>query len=254
MEDTKAKELLSAERPRVEGLLKDIDEAGADDRTAADQEGEMYDSAEPLTTEGTDDAVRAGLEERLAAIDRAEQRLAAGTYGVSVRSGQPIPDDRLEADPTAELTVEEAAERSRVSALLRRLPVLGVGEAPPPVGLARDLIRSQAPFRQDPGDPADDAGLGGHVDVPDAGGKIHAATACEQRVGIARHRPAGSVEPAHVESIRRRRLGLLLVGGRVDLEHAVATDPGGSASIIASAPGSPVSSATKSASRHPGAR
>ena len=108
MEDSKAKELLGAERRRVEGLLKDIDEAGVDDRVAADQEGEMFDSAEPLTTEGTDDAVRAELEERLAAVDRAEQRVEAGTYGHSVRSGQPIPDDRLEADPTAELTMEEA--------------------------------------------------------------------------------------------------------------------------------------------------
>jgi DnaK suppressor protein len=44
----------------------------------------------------------------LAAIDRAEQRLEAGTYGFSVRSGQPIPDDRLEADPAAELTTAEA--------------------------------------------------------------------------------------------------------------------------------------------------
>jgi DnaK suppressor protein len=68
----------------------------------------MYDSAEPLTTEGTDESIRTELEERLAAIGRAEQRLDAGTYGVSVRSGQPIPDDRLEADPAAELTVEEA--------------------------------------------------------------------------------------------------------------------------------------------------
>jgi DnaK suppressor protein len=108
MEETKAKELLSAERHRVEQLLKDMDEAGTGDRTAADQEGEMYDSAEPLTTEGTDDAVRAEIEERLEAVGRAEQRLAAGTYGKSVRSGQPIPDERLEADPTAELTVEEA--------------------------------------------------------------------------------------------------------------------------------------------------
>jgi len=72
----------------------------------------MYDSAEPLTTEGTDDAVRAELEERLVAVGRAEQRLAAGTYGTSVRSGQPIPDKRLEADPTTELTVEEAAEEA----------------------------------------------------------------------------------------------------------------------------------------------
>ena len=101
----------------MEGLLAGIDVAGVDDRTAADQEGEMYDSAEPLTTEGTDDAVRSELEARLAAVGRAEQRLADGTYGLSVRSGQPIPDDRLEADPTAELTVEEAAEQPGLSSL-----------------------------------------------------------------------------------------------------------------------------------------
>ena len=108
MEHDKAKDLLGAERARVEQLLEDIEEAAAADRGAANQTGDMYDSAEPLTTEGTDDSVRAELEERLAAIERAERRLEAGTYGYSVRSGQPIPDDRLEADPTAELTVEES--------------------------------------------------------------------------------------------------------------------------------------------------
>jgi DnaK suppressor protein len=108
MEDARAEELLNAERSRVEGLLTDLDTAGAADRDAANQSGDMYDSAEPLTTEGTDESIRTELEDRLAAIGRAEQRLAAGTYGVSVRSGQPIPDDRLEADPAAELTVEEA--------------------------------------------------------------------------------------------------------------------------------------------------
>ena len=117
MEDSKAKKLLSVERRRVEGLLEGIEVAGVDDRTAADQEGEMYDSAEPLTTEGTDDAVRAELEERLAAVRRAEQRVEAGTYGISVRSGQRIPDARLEADPTAELTVEEAAEGPGLNSL-----------------------------------------------------------------------------------------------------------------------------------------
>ena len=50
----------------------------------------------------------AGLRERLAAIERAEKRLADGTYGLSVRSGEPIPDERLEVMPTAELTVAEA--------------------------------------------------------------------------------------------------------------------------------------------------
>jgi len=108
MDNTRATELLGAERLRVEQLLKDIDAAGAADRVAANQSGDMYDSAEPLTTEGGDESVKAELTVRLAAIDRAERRLEDGTYGLSVRSGQPIPDDRLEADPAAELTVDEA--------------------------------------------------------------------------------------------------------------------------------------------------
>jgi DnaK suppressor protein len=110
MENAKAKELLDAERQRLEGLLAQSAQVGADDRTAADQDGDMFDSAEPLTHEGTDDAIRADLQDRLAAVGRAEQRLADGTYGLSVRSGQPIPDERLEADPAAELTVDEARQ------------------------------------------------------------------------------------------------------------------------------------------------
>jgi DnaK suppressor protein len=110
MENAKAKELLRTERLHVEHLLAEMEEEGADDRTAADQPGDMYDSAEPLTKEGTDDSVKTGLQERLAAIDRAERRLEDGQYGYSVRSGQPIPDDRLEADPAAELTIEEARQ------------------------------------------------------------------------------------------------------------------------------------------------
>jgi len=108
MEHARAKELLDAEHLRLERLLAQMGQEGSDDRTAANQEGDMFDSAEPLTTEGTDDSIKSGLQDRLAAVERAEQRLADGTYGLSVRSRQPIPDDRLEADPTAELTVEEA--------------------------------------------------------------------------------------------------------------------------------------------------
>jgi DnaK suppressor protein len=68
----------------------------------------MADPAQRLTAEGLDDAVAAGMRERLDAIARAEARVSAGTYGRSVQSGLPIPDERLEADPAAELTVEEA--------------------------------------------------------------------------------------------------------------------------------------------------
>lgn len=54
------------------------------------------------------DAGRADdLRDQLAALERAEARLADGTYGLSVESGEPIPDARLEAVPIAERTVEE---------------------------------------------------------------------------------------------------------------------------------------------------
>ena len=108
MDEGRARTLLRAERSRVEGLLRDTAGAGQEDRDAANEPGEIADPAERLTAEEVDDAVAVGLRERLDALDRAERRLEDGTYGVSVRSGLPIPDARLEADPAAELTVEEA--------------------------------------------------------------------------------------------------------------------------------------------------
>jgi len=108
MDDERARALLAEERARVEALLGETAEAGREDRAEANQTGDMSDPAERLTAEQGDDAVAAGLSERLEAIDRAERRLAEGTYGRSVRSGRPIPDERLEADPAAELTVDEA--------------------------------------------------------------------------------------------------------------------------------------------------
>ena len=47
------------------------------------------------------------------ALERAEARLQDGTYGLSVESGEPIPDARLEALPTAERTVDEEARYRR---------------------------------------------------------------------------------------------------------------------------------------------
>ena len=73
--------------------------------------------AQRLTAEQGDDAVAEGLQARLRAIEAAELRLAAGNYGRSIRSGRPIPDERLEADPAAELTVEEAGAQEAVDDL-----------------------------------------------------------------------------------------------------------------------------------------
>ncbi|HYK29799.1 MAG TPA: hypothetical protein VEV61_17660 [Streptosporangiaceae bacterium] len=111
MDEAVARERLNAERAEVASLLKDAKSAGAEDREAEGETGDMADSAQPLTAQGMDDAIAVGLQDRLAAIDRALRRLDEGTYGRSVQSGQPIPDARLEADPAAELTVQEAAAR-----------------------------------------------------------------------------------------------------------------------------------------------
>jgi DnaK suppressor protein len=81
--------------------------------------GEPADDLDPanLATELYQDELDQGLaedlREQLAAVERAEARLAAGTYGLSVESGEPIPDERLEAVPTAERTAEEEARANR---------------------------------------------------------------------------------------------------------------------------------------------
>jgi DnaK suppressor protein len=110
MDDTTAAALLQAEEVRVRALLADLDDAGLDDREGANEQGDMADPAESLISEGEEEAVAAALRERLAALERATQRLRDGTYGRSVRSGEVIPDERLQADPAAELTVDEALE------------------------------------------------------------------------------------------------------------------------------------------------
>jgi DnaK suppressor protein len=110
MDEKRAAELLRAEHIEVKGLLAEIDRAGENDRDGANEQGDMADSEESLTDEQQESAVAEGLRLRLEAIERAQQRLRDGTYGRSVLSGLPIPDDRLDADPAAELTVDEAAE------------------------------------------------------------------------------------------------------------------------------------------------
>ena len=107
MELERARSLLEAERGQVLRLLADLGTARTDDHVA---ERDTSDPAQPLAEQGVDDAVAAGLRHRLAALDRALQRVVDNSYGRSIRSGAPIPDERLEADPAAELTVQEAAD------------------------------------------------------------------------------------------------------------------------------------------------
>jgi DnaK suppressor protein len=105
MDERRAKELLKAERERVEAELAAV-------RGEGREEGDSQKPAGDFNNEGLyEDELAAGreqdLQRRLDRVERAEERLAAGTYGLSVKSGEPIPDGRLEAEPLAELTVDE---------------------------------------------------------------------------------------------------------------------------------------------------
>jgi DnaK suppressor protein len=104
----RAAELLRAERLRIERSL--VTRQHQDDGEEADDQ-DPGNLASDLYQDELDEGLRSDLEEQLRALERAEERLAAGTYGLSVESGEPIPDERLEISPTAELTVEE--ERAR---------------------------------------------------------------------------------------------------------------------------------------------
>jgi RNA polymerase-binding transcription factor len=107
MDSEKAKQLIATERERVEAAIAALERGGPEE---SDQNREAGDyNSEGLYQDEMDLGQAEDLKARLAAVERAEERLAAGTFGVSVRSGDPIPDGRLEAHPTAELTVEEAA-------------------------------------------------------------------------------------------------------------------------------------------------
>jgi DnaK suppressor protein len=104
MNAERARELLAAERRQLERALghrghqDDGENAGFQDPATL---------ATDLYLDELDEGLADDLRERLEALERAEQRLAAGTYGLSIESGDPIPDDRLEAFPTAERTAEE---------------------------------------------------------------------------------------------------------------------------------------------------
>jgi DnaK suppressor protein len=100
----RARALLAAERRELEQALSRRGHQDDGDDAGWLEPGNL---AADLYLDELDEGLAEDLRDRLAGIERAEQRLAAGTYGLSVESGQPIPDERLEALPTAERTVEE---------------------------------------------------------------------------------------------------------------------------------------------------
>jgi len=107
MDADRARELLAVERARIERALAHL---GPQDTGEPADEVDPANLASELYQDEFDEGLADDLREELAAVVRAEARLAAGTYGLSIESGEPIPNERLEAVPTAERTIEEEAQ------------------------------------------------------------------------------------------------------------------------------------------------
>jgi len=110
MDADRARELLAHERQRIMRSLNQGEPQESDEPT---DELHTADQASILYNNELNESLSDDLRIELAAVDRAEERLAAGTYGLSIESGEPIPDERLEAVPTAERTAEEQAHYER---------------------------------------------------------------------------------------------------------------------------------------------
>ena len=107
MDEQRAGELLSAERARIESALSRAGIEPSDELSTTEIADDASDTYQSEFDQGRIDDLRG----QLAAVERAEERLRNGKYGLSVESGEPIPDERLEAVPTAERTVAEEARR-----------------------------------------------------------------------------------------------------------------------------------------------
>ena len=111
MDSDHARELLALERARIEHALADLRQ-----EMAGEEEQDPFEPSDvgrDLFDKELGEGLAERLREELEAVERAERRLANGTYGLSVDSGKPIPDARLETIPWAERTAEEQARYER---------------------------------------------------------------------------------------------------------------------------------------------
>jgi DnaK suppressor protein len=102
MDPERARERLAEERARIE---RELERLGS--RQVNDEPKDTGDQANELEQTDTENALREEMRRTLDAIERAEARLEDGIYGTSVVSGEPIPDERLDAIPWADRKVGE---------------------------------------------------------------------------------------------------------------------------------------------------
>jgi DnaK suppressor protein len=76
-----------------------------------DTQADSGDESQYLFEREVDATLGQQFDQELKDVDRALEKIEEGTYGLSDRSGEPIPRGRLEAIPEALYTVEEQQRR-----------------------------------------------------------------------------------------------------------------------------------------------
>jgi len=87
---------LTEERAHLQEQLDEL-ATDSDERLAYDDN--FADSAQVAAEMGENRALATSLREQLSEVDRALERLDAGTYGICATCGNPIDPNRLEAMP-----------------------------------------------------------------------------------------------------------------------------------------------------------
>ena len=112
MDETHARELLLSEQARLDSIRADIlDDGTIDDDDAQEIEEDAAgqhpaDTASSVDAASRDIGLLEQVEGELRDVEEALERLDRGTYGQCEVCGRPIPDERLEANPTARFDVE----------------------------------------------------------------------------------------------------------------------------------------------------
>jgi RNA polymerase-binding transcription factor DksA len=113
MDPDEARERLRAEQERVEGLIQELrGEFGTDENDdiseLADYDQHPADTASETFEREKDLSILEQLENELAELQAALERVDAGTYGIDENTGEPIDPARLDALPTARTNIDGA--------------------------------------------------------------------------------------------------------------------------------------------------
>ena len=137
MDQDDARERLSEERDRLQHVREGFEAEHLHDESEDDSTSELShlaqheaDVASETFEREKDFSILEQVEAELADVEHALRRLDDGTYGTCEVCGKVIPDERLEAIPTARLCLEHQAEAEREVRMAGERVDVGPGQAP----------------------------------------------------------------------------------------------------------------------------